>query len=237
MSLLALRAILNQQGAGAWSPLDLPDLEGWWDASDDGSFTYSSGTRVSQWSDLSGNSRHLVNSTAGTQPTRSATVNGLDAIDFDRTRGDFLATTEFTLAQPLWVWYVLDPETSPSDMFHYDSATSSNSRFGFFNGNTRFTVDDVGSFRTITATDSAALHQYLHVLNGASSSARRDKSAFGSTGDLGAGSFKPLTVMARFSKSNALTGTLCEFAMGTGTLSTDDRDLLEQYAVDKWATP
>lgn len=55
----------------------------WFDASDAASFTYSSGTVVSQWNDKSGNTRHLTQGTVLNQPTRSGTQNGLPTVVFD----------------------------------------------------------------------------------------------------------------------------------------------------------
>jgi hypothetical protein len=66
--------------AGAFVPTDLANCELWLDASDSGSFTYSSGVVVSQWNDLSGNARHRGTIT-GT-PDRNGTQNGLDTVTF-----------------------------------------------------------------------------------------------------------------------------------------------------------
>jgi len=52
----------------------------WLDASDASTFTYSSGTRVSQWNDKSGNARHMTQATTAYQPDRNATQNGLSAV-------------------------------------------------------------------------------------------------------------------------------------------------------------
>jgi len=66
-------------------------LIGFWDATYDAGFTYSTGgdpapppnTYVAQWNDLSGTGRHaLGNANAGFHPKRNATINGLKAVDF-----------------------------------------------------------------------------------------------------------------------------------------------------------
>ena len=59
----------------------------WLDASDGSTFTYSSGTRVSQWDDKSGNARHFVQATSGSQPDRNATQNGLSAVTLKSSGG------------------------------------------------------------------------------------------------------------------------------------------------------
>lgn len=66
----------------AFSPLDLsPAL--WLDASNAGSITSSAGA-VSQWDDLSGNTKHVTQATAGQKPTTASTTqNGLNVLAFD----------------------------------------------------------------------------------------------------------------------------------------------------------
>ena len=74
-------------------PTDLPVKNGlalWLDAADDTTFSYSSGTSVSQWRDKSGNNRHFFQSTAGNQPSRSAVINSRKAIQFTAASSQYL---------------------------------------------------------------------------------------------------------------------------------------------------
>ena len=71
-------------------PTDLPVKNGlvmWMDASDDTTFSYSSGTIVSQWRDKSGFNYHMVPVSAG--PTRNAFLNSRKVL-------------AFTTAQQIW---------------------------------------------------------------------------------------------------------------------------------------
>ena len=64
-------------------PTDLPVKNGlvmWMDASDDTTFSYSSGTTVSQWRDKSGFNYHMVPVSAG--PTRNAFLNSRKVLAF-----------------------------------------------------------------------------------------------------------------------------------------------------------
>ena len=66
--------------AAGFSPVDLPNLVGWWDGSDTSTITESGGA-VSQVDDKSGNGLHLLQAVAADQPTTGvATVNGLNTI-------------------------------------------------------------------------------------------------------------------------------------------------------------
>ena len=73
------------------APFPTAGLHGWYDATDDASFTYSNGndpgnpplTYVSQWNDLSGKANHQVGSAnSGYHPKRNVTINGLKALDY-----------------------------------------------------------------------------------------------------------------------------------------------------------
>jgi hypothetical protein len=64
-------------------PTDLPVKNGlvmWMDAADDTTFSYSSGTTVSQWRDKSGFNYHMVPKSSG--PTRSAVLNSRKVLAF-----------------------------------------------------------------------------------------------------------------------------------------------------------
>lgn len=81
-SLLGVPATTRSAG-GAFTPTDIAGLRGWWDASNSGSITASSGA-VSQWDDLSGNGYHMTQPTGTNQPTTGTrTINSLNVIDFD----------------------------------------------------------------------------------------------------------------------------------------------------------
>lgn len=62
------------------SPADLDDLYGWFDATEE---TYSNNDLVPSWTDRSGNGRHALQATSGSQPTfLTAGLNGFPCIDF-----------------------------------------------------------------------------------------------------------------------------------------------------------
>jgi hypothetical protein len=72
---------------------DVPVKSGlllWLDAADDSTFSYSSGTEVSQWRDKSGNNFHANQATVGQQPSRVNTLNGRKSVNFTSANGDYL---------------------------------------------------------------------------------------------------------------------------------------------------
>jgi len=77
-------------------PTDLPVKNGlvmWMDAADDTTFSYSSGTTVTQWRDKSGLNNHCTPLTAG--PTRSSVLNSRKVLAF--TTGQSIGSMTFTL--------------------------------------------------------------------------------------------------------------------------------------------
>lgn len=65
---------------------DLPVKNGlvmWLDAADDTTFSYSSGTVVSQWRDKSGLNNHVTQSTVASQPNRNTVKNSRKSVYFD----------------------------------------------------------------------------------------------------------------------------------------------------------
>ncbi|MDH3339799.1 MAG: hypothetical protein OEL84_00785 [Nitrosopumilus sp.] len=94
--------------AGGFSPLDVPNLIGWWDASDAATITKDGSDRVSQWDDKSGQDNHLTNAVSATQPLWvSAAQNGLDVIRFNGTDEliDRATYTGGALSQP-FTWLI-----------------------------------------------------------------------------------------------------------------------------------
>jgi hypothetical protein len=75
---------------------DLPVKNGlvmWMDAADDTTFSYSSGTTVTQWRDKSGLNNHCTPLTAG--PTRSSVLNSRKVLAF--TTGQSIGSLSFTM--------------------------------------------------------------------------------------------------------------------------------------------
>ena len=77
----------------SYGTTDLPVKGGlllWLDASDDSTFSYSSGTEVSQWRDKSGNNFHANQATTANQPSRNSFVNSRRGVNFTSVNGDFM---------------------------------------------------------------------------------------------------------------------------------------------------
>ena len=90
-------------------PVATPSL--WLDASDAASFTYSSGSVISSWKDLSGNNRNFTQSTVASQPTRVTNViNSLPAVRFDGVN-DSLGTSDWLASNRTYFWVFRTPSS------------------------------------------------------------------------------------------------------------------------------
>lgn len=223
-------------------PSSVAGLLQWYDADDASTFTYSSGSVVSQWNDKSGNANHIANSTVGQQPSRTGSVNGRTSVVFDGTN-DFL-------------WKVVSAPPKPSTIFlvaKNTATTLQRTAFIYFGspGDGRFyrpTGDTINMFQgSIVASgtswgttnphlvagvfDSAS--SLLRVNSGSWTSVSAGATAFGTTFSIGS------SISASGSPPSAAeywTGDICEFVAYSGALSSTDRDNVATYLKNRWGT-
>jgi hypothetical protein len=234
------------------SPVDLPSLVGWWDADDATTFTFSSGTSVSQWNDKSGNGYHLAQGTAGNQPTRSGTVNGRSSVVFDGT-DDFLSVASFDMtgSAKLSVAVVFSSVSGGDRVIVETSANYNNNNGAFIVSrasnntlnmgrrgvvtslfNTTATITTTPSVFVGTADALLTTNETLAWVNGDGSGAY---SVNGNTS--GDNQTYTLFIGARGGTSFRLNGQIAELIITKDVLSTNDRELLQSYLKDKWGTP
>jgi hypothetical protein len=98
-------------------PTDLPVKNGlvmWMDAADDTTFSYSSGTEVSQWRDKSGNNFHANQSLSSAQPSRSTFNNSRKSVNFVAANAEYFlisATPNLALPGDASIFIVYKPAT------------------------------------------------------------------------------------------------------------------------------
>ena len=97
-------------------PTDLPVKNGlllWLDAADDTTFSYSSGTVVSQWRDKSGNNFHANQSTTAQQPSRNTINNSRKSVFFNAaSRLDYMTISSgISLPTDASIFIIYKPST------------------------------------------------------------------------------------------------------------------------------
>jgi hypothetical protein len=246
---------------GQFVPTQLAGLQLWLDGSDAGTlYDATSGGSlvaadgaVARWEDKSGNSRHFTQATSGSRPQRKATsVNGLDCLLFDGS-DDIL-----TRSQEGWA------HTAPLNFFVVFRATAFsaayNALWDFYGSTVGGVAANTGLIKSngksaiyLTPTSGAdasydgtgsvtyatgTTHLFSTVINDGAISTRGDKASDGSASgawtnrtNLGSDPLQ-LGASALFNRYTEIR--LCEFIVYNGTLSTEERDSVEDYLTVKW---
>jgi len=225
----------------------LPPVSGyslWLDASNATTFSYSSGSIVSQWDDLSGNNYNFSQAVSTYQPDRQLAVqNGLPSVYF---AGDNLTNTSWDWSGSAFtVFAVVKNRTSPV----YDGILSrgvlNSLQLGYDNAN-HFAISKVGTATTssnLTNTGSNAdviVYQSSGISSGnifvdvykngtaGSSSLALTGLIAGSTNILGA---------TLNSGIDPILGYISEVLIYPSSLSSGDRASVNNYLKTKWGTP
>ena len=218
----------------------------WLDASDDATFTYSSGTVVSQWNDKSGNGRNFAQATVANQPTRNTNIqNGYAGVI--GTTNDVLSTSYNWVNSAFTVFLVVKPSSTSGFMGWMGAHTGTGCpALGTANGTGEYSL-----FRTGISTNPSNLVATLSNADvavwkssGVSSgnvSATIYKNGTQSSTNPGYSSSGTGTIATLFASSTGLddpcTGYLFEVLVYPSELSDTDRNKVEGYLRAKWGTP
>lgn len=221
----------NATAAVTFDPATITGLAAWYDASDAASFTFSSGTVVSQWNDLSGNALNISQGTVASQPSRSGTQNGRSTVVFDGIN-DMLSRNPGGPAQPMT--FLAAAKFSNLD-------TSDHVLWNQGPGGPQFQTNGgtwqvyAGAALNSGVTDDALWNVHVVVCNGASSFIYKNGSQI-ATGNIGATSGGDIRIGAYQSAVSFWAGEVAEVLLYTGALSGPNRNTLEAYLKAKWAT-
>ena len=240
----AMKALVGAK----WTPRSLPDVMAWWDGAHDGSFTFSSGTVVSEWRSRVG-SYALGQATSGSRPSRSLTVNGRPAVSFDTSKWMSVASFDCTVAgRTLSLWAVFSAP-SGSDRILAELSSNYNNFGGTWiafrtsanncnmgaNLNTYVSWQSSGSLTTTpkaivgTMNGTLAIDEVSGWLNGDGSGTRPKNS--NSTISFVSNT---LYVGSRAGSSVFLNGTICELGVVARVITTSERLQLQRYLSQKW---
>jgi hypothetical protein len=117
----------------SFNPSYLDGLIAWWDAADSTTFTYSSGTVVSQWNDKSGNGYHFSQGTLSKQPSRSGSMNGKATVVFDGSNDSMstISTVDMAPGQQISVAVVFS-SVENADQSFLEQTSNYNNNAGSF---------------------------------------------------------------------------------------------------------
>jgi hypothetical protein len=223
----------------------------WLDASDATTFTFSSGTRVSEWRDKSANNYHMTQATSVSQPNRNATQNSLSAVTMRSGSNEyFMRNTSYNWANSAFTMLcAIRPNTG--DYTAYLSQDSAGylqlgqdaslpaslaiSRIGQATSTSNLTLND-GVTGQITYKSAGVSSGNVTV------QIYKSKTAASSTVTLGSLSTQAVAMIggSRSDLAPAIAdnygdaGYLCEMLVYPSQLSDTDRNKVEDYLIAKW---
>jgi hypothetical protein len=233
-----------------WSPLDLPDLNRWYDPSDATTITESGGD-VSQLNDKSGNALDLVQVGALVKPSIGDTINGLGVITYDGN-DEFLSSiggmTNLTGSdKPFTLFAVVEPATLVPATQAYASFGSTGSTTPL----TSFRLTSAPAWDMVKRDDAAASkianggtpttapHIITTFSSGTAGSIRADGVLVANAEDINVGT----TTAGRFSlgalyglttAQQFFNGNIGEVILCEGVLDGADIAIVEAYLAAKW---
>jgi hypothetical protein len=253
--------IVNPYQVGAaWSPLDLPDLVAWYDASfgvysDAGSTPIADTEEVVQWNDRSGNGYHLSRDVTG--PTYNADgLNGLPTMHYVansalktvtnavQTSGSnvvscfaVLQLNSASLSFARLVTFLADGQTTDYDndfsvvpILRDNSNATLGGYFGAAKANQNISYDT--SYRFGTVADGTNMTSYLNL-------SATSATAMNGTLDMGGptnnqGTFYLGRSAHEDAGSDRFRGMISEVVICLSDIGSDDRTALDAYLVSKW---
>jgi hypothetical protein len=240
---------LSTSEAKPWEPSELSQIIGWYDASDASTITEAGGF-VSAWQDKSGLDNHLTQSDANAQPqTETESINQLNAIDFDHTGTyDALETSNnpfgANISDAMIIFTATATDTSLKTQFSLSGNADAASRWQtHINRPSGETLFDVGGTNEGVGTRLTVPTDYStgdNILMAFYVSTTESKQEVYSAGNL----LSPTsTGRAVSTAGNILIGSTSnegssinygEVIILNGTVSSDERQLLEGYLANKW---
>lgn len=210
------------------NPDQIPDLWGWWDASDAASIVLGTAPAVAQWNDKTANGRNMYNATATQRPaTGIRTMNGKNVLDFDGYSGGirYLRSGVQSLPQPYTIVAVAQYD-------NLDTGRQLVRNVGIISTTaSSWTMSAGGAI--VNGAQDALPHLFVGTFNGTSSTFHVD--GIGVTGGSGAATGTELFISGT-SSLTSWDGAIAEVAIYSRALTDPERTGLQTSLKAKWAT-
>jgi hypothetical protein len=228
-----------------WSPLQISGCQLWLDATDSTSVTLNS-TSVTQWSDKSGNARHVTQSTLANAPNYTRVGSNL-MIDFVRANKTYLINASYSQIYTNFTLYmIIKRKAVPLDnerMFvaiPVGYATDWNTQTGFsFSSTIELAANGSGSSYSESSNLNTTMYSIVTSSNSANVYKNGDSSSvisrsLGLTGNsigilLGSGTNSGINTL-----SEQFNGYIGEVILFTKVLTTSERQQIDAYLALKW---
>lgn len=229
----------------------------WLDADDASTFSFGSGTRVSEWRDKSGNGYHFTQATSTVQPDRNATVNGKTAVIFRQADGSgpyWMENSSWNWASSAFTMLCVIRANTGAFSAYLGQDVAGRLQLGQDNNNpAALGMSRIGQATTISSLALArdTVGQITYKSAGVSSGnitvqVYKSKVAATSTITLGSLTTASRSVIGGSVTSNSpnisdpfqagatTSGVICELILYPSQLSDSNRELVETYLMNKW---
>jgi len=226
-------------------PTDLPVKNGllvWLDAADDTTFSYSSGTVVSQWRDKSGLNNHVSQATVANQPSRSTIKNSRKTLVFDGSNDTLFNagnvfpsnTTDYT---KIAVVYQTSTSTTGNIISSKTDTSGTNNAHAFYFGNSTF-IQLWHNSTFVTSPNALAINT-LGVISGTYINSSGLGSLYVNGTASGTGTTASRNIVRDIQigaiiDSSFFTGEICEVLVFSRVLSATELKQVHTYLGQKW---
>ena len=219
-------------------PTDLPVKGGlvlWLDAADDTTFSYSSGTVVSQWRDKSGLNNHTSQATVLNQPSRSTAQNSRKIVTFDGTNDSLSTSNSLDLSVTHTIFAIASQTTGTEDAGLVSINNSLNNGLTLHNGSTYYGYYGDGSKYATSAITTSTSYIFTKVFKGTSSTTRQvylNGTSATTTGVIANSDASGVIRLGQ--QSTYLNGTIAEVIIFNRELTATELKQVHTYLGQKW---
>lgn len=192
------------------------------------------GTALSQWDDMSGNSRHAVQATGTNQPTyQTLEQNGRPAVRFDGV-DNFMKTPAFAISQPVTSFIVMKRTTVGASEYivHY-TETAAGAAAELYNAAAGNDLKLYAGTAEVTVTGKTVTAIYSLLINGATSRGFTD-GVGGTAGNAGTRGVNGITLAATSTPGSYSDVDIFEVIIFNALLSDADRRAVENWLSQKY---
>jgi hypothetical protein len=221
--------------ASGFDPRRIAGISAWYDASVTSSVTIATG--VSQWNDLSGNNRHVFQSTGNNQPAYTGVIGGKPALSFDGSNDNLLTASAVQVMGADYGMSIFCVATRNSgttitaqDDFTSPRPWSLRARFGsnmtYFHGANSVSVSPPDNSDPFVGTVQQS---------GAGVSIRYNGGTFATSATAPpATQFNKILYIGSLAATNYFGSLLAELIFYARELTTSERQAVERYLGKKW---
>lgn len=208
--------------------------------------TIANGGVISQWSDVSGNNRHLTQATGSKQPTlRFGVLNERPVVRFDGTDDGFDSSVALSAILgangrgTVFAVYKIDVDASGLDVIWADTTTKA----ALYVDNTTPTLNALNDDGTQDVANRTTTRGVFHIgiwmQDGTNVSAGHDNANTAGLGQTASGNTSSLAGnmnVGYLANTNFLKGDIAEIIIFNSALSEENRRRVEKYLVNKYGT-